>query len=186
MPLTLDDDTALLVVRAMLKAPPTSGAVIISLLQSMQRTQTDQGKLIQQLTEKVDTMSQTTQQAEQDFESELAGIRDDMSKQTTATNSMAVFVAGIKDKLTEALARPDPAAALAAVKQLHTDLNTNTAAIIAASTENTAAAAEPAQPVQPTTTVDTGSVQAAVDDTGTASAADTSGAGTGAGTLPNA
>jgi hypothetical protein len=164
MPLLLEDDLALLVLRALMRLPPVSGHVIIGLLQTMQQKQDDQGKLIQTLMQKVDQMSQTQNQDSADFQTELAGIRDDVAKQTTAVNGMAVFVAGIKDKLAEALARPDPVQALAAVKAIHADLNSNTAAIVAASVENTTASTEPPAPVVPTTTVDPGSVGDASGD----------------------
>lgn len=182
MPVPLDDNTALLVIKALVRLPPVSGNVIISLLQEQGKALADQGKLIQTLVERQQQMSDTNKQNQVAFESELAGIRDDVAKQTTAVNGMAVFVAGIKDKLAEALARPDPAQALAAVRAIHTDLNSNTAAIVAASVENTTAAVEPAQPVQPTTTVDPATVTTggtdqgdaasgtATDDSGTAQA----------------
>lgn len=173
MPVLLDDATVLLIFKALTRVPPVSGNVIIGLLQEQGQALADQGKLIQTLTQKVDQMSQTQNQNDADFQTELAGIQADMTKQTTVTNSVLVFVQGIKQKLSDAIASAQAAGAtaaeLAAVQQLHAELNTNTQALVGATTENTTAATEQPAPVVPTTTVDaTG--DATADATGDAQA----------------
>lgn len=154
MPVLLDDDTALMVFKALMRLPPTSGHVIIGLLQEQAKMLGDQGKLIQQLTGQVNSMSQT----DQEFQTELAGMAADMAKQTTATNGLKVLVAGFAQKLADATAAAQAAGAspaeLTALKSLHTDLIANTTAIVEAGTANTAAASEPPAPIVQTTTVD--------------------------------
>lgn len=163
MPVTLDDATALLVFKALTRLPPVSGQAILAVLEEQGGTLAEQGKLLLELSQKVNEMSQTQSQTDQDFQTELAGMREDMSKQTSVVNAMKVFVAGIAQKLADAeqhaIQSGATAEELSAIRSLRTDLQANTNDIAAATTENTPAQNEPTTPVEPTTTVDPAAVQ---------------------------
>jgi hypothetical protein len=155
MPITLDDATALLVIRAITRLPPASGQLILAALEQQSERQAEQAMLLREISRKVGIMSQS----QQDFDTEIAGLRDDVSRQTSVTNSVKVFVAGLAAKLDEALSRPDPAQAVAAVRAIHADLNANTQSLVDATTQSTPSAGEPTTNVEPTTTVDTVAVE---------------------------
>lgn len=102
---------------------------------------------VQTLSRKVDQMSQT----DQDFQTELSGMHDDIARQTTVANGLKVFVQGLSDRLAaaEQSAQQKGATAdeLSAIRQLRTDLASNTQAIMDVTTQGTVAATEPAAPV---------------------------------------
>lgn len=159
MPIILDDATALLLLQHFLtsKSPPSgTGLAILGIVQ-------DSRKLLQQLQQGLQSMSETTQTTDQQFQTELAGLRDDVAKQTTTANGLKVLVAGIVQKLTDAEAHAQAAGAtpseLSALRAIRTDLAANTQAMVDAAAQGTTSQGEAPAPVEPTTTVPPSVVQ---------------------------
>lgn len=150
MPVTLADDLVALLIRALMGRPPTAGQVIINMLDQ-------QESLLQQLIAKVEEMSQTQSQSDQDFRAELQAFTADVEKQTTVANGLKVAFAGLAQQVSDLLAQRQAAGAtpdeLKGLQELHQAVSANTD-LMSAVTANTQAQNEPPAPVQPTTTVD--------------------------------